>query len=89
MSAGIKMESVLGHRLSVDTLAELAKIDTSGLVDGDIAFVKANVTYNAPANAEYLMYMLLKGSTKAAASPKFIDAAGGGVWCQMTFTPVP
>lgn len=87
MSAGIKSESVLGHRLSVDTLAELAVIDTSGLVDGDIAFVKSQVqNYNAPDSADFPIFFLLKGSTKAAESPFFIDAQGGGVWVMSTIT---
>jgi len=88
MSAGIKSESVLGHRLSVDTLAELAMIDTSGLVDGDIAFVKSQIqNYNAPDSADYPVYILLKNSTKAAETPYFIDAQGGGVWVMSSIRP--
>ncbi len=88
MSVGIKSESVLGHRLSVDTLAELAKIDTSGLVDGDIAFVKEQIqSYNAPDSADFPIFFLLKGSTKLAESPYYIDAAGGGVWVMSSICP--
>jgi len=88
--SGIKMESVLGHRLSVDTTAELEKIDTSGLVDGDIAFVSNKVTtsYNAPNSSAAPYYMLLKSSTLAANNSTTFPAQGGGVWLQMELRPV-